>query len=335
MVNIKRARGKTQSIWLIIGSIILLAVLGSLLFDENSGVNSLLSSGTARFTADYSSIDHASSSFNYQLAAHESLGFFQDVPEKDWLIRKKHTNAAEHHVFPPKKHPERPMKTPAGWYQNNFNEDFSCFNEVAIGGIGDGHKYVCDPHRLESFDDCLVYSVGSNGNFRFEEGLLALAPNCEIHIFDPDDYESKMESRGMKNAHYHQWGLHTSYKYNQTAVSENYGDRFQDGSKLSNLAFKTLQETMAELGHVGRRIDMFKIDCEGCEWRTYRDWIFGNVDLRQIFIEVHNYPLIGNTFFEDIHKQGYVIFHKEPNIQWGGGNCVEFSFLKLHQDFFK
>jgi hypothetical protein len=103
---------------------------------------------------------------------------------------------------------------------------------------------------------------------------------------------------------------------------------------LGNLAFKTLQETVQELGHEGRRIDIFKIDCEGCEWKTYRDWVMGDVDLRQIFLEVHNHPSIANKLFEDLHAQNSVIFHKEPNIQWGGGNCVEFSFLRLHKDFF-
>ena len=28
------------------------------------------------------------------------------------------------------------------------------------------------------------------------------------------------------------------------------------------------------------------------------------------------------------------MFHKEPNIQWAKGTCVEFGFLKLHDDFF-
>lgn len=93
----------------------------------------------------------------------------------------------------------------------------------------------------------------------------------------------------------------------------------------------------------------------GCEWRTYLDWIKGGIDLRQVYIEVHNFPPIANKMFQDIHDEGYAIFHKvsfclfgfsllhfanltcvsqEPNIQWGGGNCVEYSFLKLHKDYF-
>jgi hypothetical protein len=58
--------------------------------------------------------------------------------------------------------------------------------EESIGQLSaDGHKWVCDPHRLATKDDCLVYSFGSNGNFYFEQHLHSVAPNCEIHVFDP------------------------------------------------------------------------------------------------------------------------------------------------------
>ena len=49
-------------------------------------------------------------------------------------------------------------------------------------------KWLCDPHRLNK-DDCLIYSVGSNGQFTFEAALNEVAPKCEVHVFDPYDYE--------------------------------------------------------------------------------------------------------------------------------------------------
>ena len=39
-------------------------------------------------------------------------------------------------------------------------------------------------------------------------------------------------------------------------------------------------------------------------------------------------------FFVTLQKAGYVTFHKEPNIQSGGGECIEYGMLKLDMDFF-
>ena len=62
---------------------------------------------------------------------------------------------------------------------------------------------MCDPMRLpvvakmreeklgsEGKQGCLIYSVGSEGNFMFEDGVRDLlgVDACEIHIFDPGAY---------------------------------------------------------------------------------------------------------------------------------------------------
>jgi hypothetical protein len=75
---------------------------------------------------------------------------------------------------------------------------------------------------------------------------------------------------------------------------------------LRTRPFKTFQETIVELGHEGGPIDIFKIDCEGCEWSTYKDWL--GADLRQILIEVHKVPKIAQSFFSDLQRAGYVTF---------------------------
>jgi hypothetical protein len=284
---------------------------------------------------------------SHQLAAHESLGFFTDISDDDWKLRKQITHQTLHHAM--KENYEKPMITPRAWYQNNWNEDFSCSRQVGMGGMADGHKFVCDPDRFQN--DCLVYSFGSNKNFDFERAINELAPQCEIHIFDPDNYEADMLREGIR-ATYHAWGLTGSYESSGTKTARETLKELVNAKKITldsaarhdtvvevasedAVEYKTFQEILVELGHVGRRIDVFKIDCEGCEWQTYKDWIMhSKVDIRQVCVEVHNFPPMANEFFQDMHDEGYVIFHKEANIEWANGDCVEFSFLKLHQDFF-
>lgn len=41
---------------------------------------------------------------------------------------------------------------------------------------------LADPHRIAKSDDCLVYSIGSNNDFSFEEAVLKhIGQHCEIH----------------------------------------------------------------------------------------------------------------------------------------------------------
>ena len=97
---------------------------------------------------------------------------------------------------------------------------------------------------------------------------------------------------------------------------------------------KTMAAIVRALGHEGRTIDILKIDCEGCEWETVKSWFKGGIRIRQILVEVHvgtkdAMPLPAMEFMSFMKQQGYVIFHKEPNIAWAGGDCIEYAFLLL------
>jgi hypothetical protein len=272
---------------------------------------------------------HASSK-TFELAYHQSLGFFDDVTNENW----RHAQEIHSKMFPNHapdllkysnpviiKDKTADVKHSNFWNAQNFQEEFHCAyaQRLPTAGGGDGPKWVCDPHRFRNKKDCLVYSIGSNGKAEFERGVKDdIGDHCEIHTFDFNNYNRRNGhfDKALEGlATFHHWGLGT-----------------EDQARNRPQMFKTLSQTMQELGHTNRTIDLFKIDCECCEWFTFRTWL--KHDLRQILVETHNAPMPNaRDFFYALHDAGYVIFNKEANYQ-NQGKGVEYGFLKLSTDFF-
>ena len=191
-------------------------------------------------------------SLNITLALHESNGFFTDITNPDWILLKKRQKASKDCMGTCKSAPAHV------WYQENFEPTFTCQHELRVGGMGDGGKWVCDPHRI-SKNDCLIYSVGSNNDFRFEEEVLKLiSDSCEIHTFDP----SVKIPRPPKSVHFHPWGISSKTETLQNQTKPN-----RNGWNM-----KSVNDVIEFLGHQNRTIDIFKTDCERCEWGTYQPW---------------------------------------------------------------
>ena len=153
----------------------------------------------------------------------------------------------------------------------------------------------------------------------FEKAIKTVLPKCEIHTFDPT---LKTAFVGDAYAHFHPWGLGI------------------DGVKVTldnttSWTGKSLETMMKELGHVGRTIDILKVDCEHCEWESMPP-IFQLVtnkqlQINQIQLEMHNW-VWGQTrdltgFFQAGDRANMRLFHKERN-HWGcyGTTCLEFAF---------
>ena len=266
----------------------------------------------------------------FSLAQRQSFGYFDDISDENW----KRAQTIHAKMFPNHaarlgeysnavivKDKMKELKMSSFWYAQNFHEEFHCplAQRVPTNGEGDGPKWVCDPHRLKDKKDCLVYSFGSNGKAEFEKGVKdEIGSHCEIHTFDLRAYSKRNGNfaealKGLST--FHRWGLGT-----------------EEEAQSRPIFYKTLQQTMKELGHENRTIDIFKIDCEWCEWFTYDQWI--EQDIRQILVETHNAPMPNaQDFFFKLHDAGFVIFNKEANFQ-NDGRGVEYGFLKLSTDFF-
>lgn len=189
------------------------------------------------------------------------------------------------------------------YYQFHWEPSWSCDFEERIGPIGDGGKWVCDAYKIKGKKECFVLSIGSNNDFSFEEGIHELNPDCEIHTFD----HTVVSANVPPFVKYHELGLAN-----------------KDEGKLV-----TMQSALKVAGLSGRNIDVLKIDCEGCEYEVYRE--FFNGFIRQVLIEIHyTNEESNNLLFENMVQHGYVIFHKEPNTYGCGGDCIEYSFIRLN-----
>ena len=70
-----------------------------------------------------------------------------------------------------------------GLYQRTFEQmKTTCDTVERLGSTGDGGKFVCIDDIPEQH--CVVYSLGSDGDFSFELDLLNHRPNCDVYTFD-------------------------------------------------------------------------------------------------------------------------------------------------------
>lgn len=195
------------------------------------------------------------------------------------------------------------------FFSSNWEPNFHCSHAHRVGKMGDGGKWVCDLFRLKDRHDCLVYSVGSYGEFSFEIDLKQIMPHCEIHTFDLSAYTCP----------------------NNVCIFHQI--KFGDGSQGS----KTWKMVLEELNHTNRMIDILKMDIESYEY-SFCPQLFVETQRfqpRQVLIEVHpNKVDMMHKIFELFRNNQYVIFNKEPNLE-AGVDVAEYAFLKLNAEFFR
>ncbi|KAF6259117.1 methyltransferase domain-containing protein [Scenedesmus sp. NREL 46B-D3] len=116
-------------------------------------------------------------------------------------------------------------------------------------GEEDGSKFLCQVDRPGQLRrDCIIYSLGSNGDFKFEQEMLSRT-SCKVHTLDCT-YNGT--SQGQRHA-YHKWCLASA------ATAAQRGPPFYSWSQVTQ-----------KLGH--NRVDILKIDVDGYEYEIVGDW---------------------------------------------------------------
>lgn len=151
---------------------------------------------------------------------------------------------------------------------------------------------TCEAHeqaRRAAMTPCLVYSFGIAMQWEFDDRMAD--SGCEVHSFDPTGaYIATHEAHVKRGVTFHPWGL--SGGTPRAGCSDD-SRRFSGGT-YGNLTgpLLSLDRIVRRLGHVGRRISVLKVDCEGCEWDAFHHLatlqppeLVGRIDA--IYVELH------------------------------------------------
>ena len=213
-----------------------------------------------------------------------------------------------------------------------------CDNKRRVGGEGDGGKWICGIDNAPLLPGCIIYSLGSDYDFKLEEALIASTP-CEV--FTLDCTVNSTNARFPK-------GLSPRIHFYPYCVGGSNFERSTYHRSVGSLA--------AELGH--GRITLLKADVEGAEWRVfsalYADFLWGKVSNEapplllpdQILVEMHygaytsfwQWPKQASPHraalsagemaltWLQLLEMGYVVVNREDNPLCN--DCAEFTLVR-------
>ncbi|CAI5462626.1 unnamed protein product [Closterium sp. Yama58-4] len=203
---------------------------------------------------------------------------------------------------------------------------YTCPLNERIGKWGDGGKWACMLPSVIQKKDPVVYSIGSFGMYSFEKEMHQMLRTMP-YTFDPFLPPAKRNiMASLPFLHFIEIGLSGS------ASLPAYRAKFPEKK------FATLPEIMGQFGH--NYVDVFKIDCEGCEVEWIKDLgkLYNNTGKRlavhggklpfgQILIEFHNMDKSVKTLtmVYTLENLGYRMFSIEYNHRCAV--CCEMSFI--------
>jgi hypothetical protein len=194
----------------------------------------------------------------------------------------------------------------------------------------DGGKWLCDLPALAGAEGCVVYSLGSNGQFEFELEMVARTP-CTVHTFDCTLNETTLVLPSSPRIHFH-------------ALCAGEG-------RTGDSRYQSLAALAAGLGH--SKVDLLKMDIEGFEYRVveslYKDVLQGVTGAEQLLplqisLEVHTQSRVESfpelpwgrapglsaveldAFWVPLTDLGYVVVSREDNRLCK--TCSEFTAVR-------
>ncbi len=191
----------------------------------------------------------------------------------------------------------------------------ACLTQLKqLGKTRDEEKQICWDEQVFQNLDCVVFSIGSNNQWTFEQSVIS-ETKCKVYTFDCT-VEPKLAPKGVNFFPY--------------CVS---GVAFINGK---GQIYRTMQDILHEVGT--KKIDYLKMDVEGAEFEALVPFLSNLSEEdrpKQIALELHyqasTFDLdenallaFGNYMF---FEAGYVIAHRSDNPY--GYFATEILFVKI------
>jgi hypothetical protein len=179
---------------------------------------------------------------------------------------------------------------------------------------GDTGKLVCDGDILLRSSECLIYSLGSNNQFDFEEAVSKQSTNCQVHTFD---CTSEAPKKPIDRVTFEKVCL---------------GGEDVD---FSGRSFRRLSSLMSKNGH--SHLNLLKMDIESFEMDVFDTLLRVPFDKKlpyQIVFETHNWhvwsttALLHSALLQQLTFAGYRPVWHENNVQCP--SCNEHTFVRVY-----
>ena len=214
-----------------------------------------------------------------------------------------------------------------------------------IGGDGDGGKFVCVDATLRATTpprELIVYSLGSNNQFRFEREIVLICPRCHVHMFDC--FATGYQPAGKQKLATDKF----SRAFGDLTPAQRARVHFHTlcigptPRKADPALWRSYSGIMSELKHTS--VDMLKIDIEGGEFAVFKDLglasprdakiaLAKGVLPRQILLEAHLWSRRDEKrdhkwydFVRSAYAAGYLPASREDNPACTF--CSEFTLIR-------
>ena len=210
---------------------------------------------------------------------------------------------------------------------------------------------------MDAHGKCLLYSFGSANNYAWEHGMHEALPECEIHTFDHTIHPVEVPSF----VHFHRWGVGGTDRW--ISRSRNIGI-FTFATLRRMLGHDNRRVEVLKCDVEGAEYDLLLPLVESGQFNFTRqlqielhyeripswfpprgpfllagtgkdasisDSAGVGVGRRGIIPrpKIVQPPDMHHRFFWALMRAGWVVFHKEPNIAYAMGACVEYSLIRL------